>query len=108
MSIPSASCDVQTGVMAASAAFVSRQLRPAMLPLSSMRKMVSNWRRKAYGESEEVDWEVVVSRGVYAGGASMGAEFDCVFADGLFKNGFFEGERLEVLLLRLLLLLLLG
>lgn len=51
MSRPSASWAVQIGAMAAIAAEVSRHDRPAMDPLSSMRKRVSKVRRKAYGES---------------------------------------------------------
>ena len=47
MSIPSASWAVQIGVMLAKAAEVSRQDRPAMEPLSSMRKIVSKVARKA-------------------------------------------------------------
>lgn len=49
--MPSESYSVQMGVIASRAAEVSRQLRPAMLPLSSMRNIVSNWDRKEYGES---------------------------------------------------------
>ena len=45
--MPSASCWVQIGVMAARAAEVSRHERPAMLPLSSIRKIVSKLERKA-------------------------------------------------------------
>lgn len=41
MSMPSASCWVQIGVIDASAALVSRHERPAMEPESSIRKMVS-------------------------------------------------------------------
>ena len=55
MSIPLASCVVQIGVIALRAAEVSRQLRPAILPESSIRKTVSNWVRKEYGESADVD-----------------------------------------------------
>ena len=45
--MPSASYWVQIGVMAASAAAVSRHERPAMLPESSIRKIVSNVDKKA-------------------------------------------------------------
>jgi len=89
MSMPSASYSVQMGVMADSASEVSRQLRPAMEPLSSMRKTVSNCARNAYGESalfELAGFEVwtlwagtaagaMVGGGVleYAGGGSCAA-----------------------------------
>ena len=46
MSIPSASCSVQMGVMVFSASAVSRQERPAMEPESSIRKTVSKVERK--------------------------------------------------------------
>ena len=46
MSMPSASYLVQTGAMEESAAEVSRQERPCMLPESSIKKIVSNWERK--------------------------------------------------------------
>ena len=58
MSIPSASCCVQIGVMACSARAVSRQERPAMEPESSIRKRVSKVERKEKSVSpveEEVD-----------------------------------------------------
>ena len=45
--MPSASCCVQIGAMAARAEDVSRHERPAMLPLSSIRKIVSKLDRKA-------------------------------------------------------------
>lgn len=51
MSMPSASCLVQIGVMDLRAAATSRQERPAMLPESSMRKTVSKVPRKAKGSS---------------------------------------------------------
>lgn len=47
MSMPSASYWVQIGAMEARAEAVSAQERPAMLPESSMRKMVSKVERKA-------------------------------------------------------------
>lgn len=74
MSIPSASCDVQMGAIALSAASVSRQLRPAMLPLSSIRKTVSNSRKKAYGESSPATGFVVAGEGARsaAGAAEYG------------------------------------
>lgn len=50
-SMPSASCAVQMGAMVRRAAEVSRHERPAMLPESSMTKMVSKVERKAYGSS---------------------------------------------------------
>lgn len=51
MSMPSASCAVQIGVMDLRAAATSLQERPAMLPESSMRKTVSKVPRKANGSS---------------------------------------------------------
>lgn len=63
MSIPSASCAVQIGVMAFKAADTSFQDRPAMLPESSIRKMVSKSERKAYGSS---------GASLYGGGADVG------------------------------------
>lgn len=68
MSIPSTSRSVQMGAMADRAASVSRQLRPAMLPLSSTRKRVSNWLRNAYGESVPVVWLAI---GVCATGVKL-------------------------------------
>jgi len=47
MSIPSASWAVQIGVMVRRARDTSRHERPAMLPESSIRKIVSNWLRNA-------------------------------------------------------------
>ena len=46
MSMPSASYLVHMGVMACSASAVSRQERPAMLPESSIRNIVSKVARK--------------------------------------------------------------
>jgi hypothetical protein len=62
------------GVIAVSAAVVSRQLRPAILPLSSIRNLVSNSVRKAYAESA-ADWigpatVAELMGGEYAGGAA--------------------------------------
>lgn len=54
MSIPLASWVVQMGVIAERAAAVSRQLRPAIEPLSSIKNTVSNCVRNAYGESDVV------------------------------------------------------
>ena len=51
ISMPSASWAVQIGVMDFNASAVSFQLRPAMLPLSSIKKTVSKEERKAYGSS---------------------------------------------------------
>ena len=48
MSTPSESCVVQIGTMAASADAVCCQLEPAMEPLSSMRKTVSNFLSPEY------------------------------------------------------------
>ena len=47
MSMPSLSWAVQMGAMAEIAAAVSRHLAPDMLPLSSIKKTVSKWERKA-------------------------------------------------------------
>ena len=47
MSIPSLSWAVQIGVIASRACAVSRHERPAILPESSMRKIVSKVERKA-------------------------------------------------------------
>ena len=87
--MPSASWLVQIGVMALRAAAVSRQLRPAMLPESSMRKTVSNSVRNAYGESEVVSiapgMTVPLAGGEYAGGASVlcwGRRVGVVLANG--------------------------
>lgn len=64
MSIPSASCAVQIGVMDLRAAATSLQERPAMLPESSMRKMVSKVLRKAKGSSVgEPTFELDEARG---------------------------------------------
>lgn len=52
MSIPSLSYFVQIGAIAAMASLASFQSSPLMLELSSTRKMVWNWPRKAYWESD--------------------------------------------------------
>src|ERR1051326_8423698 len=51
MSMPSASCAVQMGVMVSRACCVSRHDRPAMLPESSIKNTVSKLLRKAYRSS---------------------------------------------------------
>lgn len=79
--------------MAASAAEVSLQLRPAILPLSSMRKIVSNSLKNAYGESSQTCIDEAKSAGLfgaaeYGGGAPMfstgfGLRVGTVVANGL-------------------------
>ena len=73
--------------MAAKAAEVSRQERPAIDPESSIRKIVSKVVRKAYGLS--VDGAKEVAGAVYDGGAS----FDGV-AKGFSTVGGFAAEML--------------
>jgi hypothetical protein len=70
--MPSLSCWVQTGVIDASAALVSRHDRPAIEPESSIKKMVSKFDKKAYLLS--VDFAAEAVGGVYAGGASEWAD----------------------------------
>ena len=55
MSMPSESKLVQMGAMVARASATSRQERPAMLPESSMRNLVSKVERKANSLSGLVD-----------------------------------------------------
>lgn len=63
---------MQTGVIDASAALVSRHDRPAIEPESSIKNMVSKFDKKAYLLS--VDFAAEAVGGVYAGGASEWAE----------------------------------
>lgn len=72
MSMPSASWAVQMGVMVRRARDTSRQDRPAMLPESSIRKMVSNWLRNAYGSSGVESWESMDGEGDGARALGMG------------------------------------
>lgn len=76
MSTPLRSCSVQMGVMAARARETLSQREPAMLPESSMRKMVSKVARKAKRSSVVVLLVVVgveLVIGVRAGGCVWGA-----------------------------------
>jgi hypothetical protein len=104
--MPSESCAVQIGVMALSAAAVSRQLRPAILPLSSIRKIVSNCVRKAYGESSVIciapGTAAEFVGGEYAGGAGslrcLGRRVGVVVANGfviLFDAAGAVGDTLD-------------
>ena len=99
---------MQTGAIADRAEEVSRQDLPAMDPESSIRKMVSKVRRKAYGESSPVC--IVLERsagengtllagallvfavaGEYGGGGSLaaGRRVGMVVANGLFVSKLF-------------------
>lgn len=99
------------GVMAVNADAVSRQLRPAILPLSSMRKMVSNWVRNAYGESSVncigPGTTAELAGGEYAGGAEslrgFGRRVGVPLANGFVVNAslillFVEGTKDGVVL----------
>lgn len=81
ISIPSASCAVQMGVMVIKASAVWRQRLPAMEPESSITKIVSKVSRNAYASSatgagaeglllDALDWTAAFGAAVYAGGAS--------------------------------------
>jgi hypothetical protein len=81
MSIPSASCAVQMGVMVIKASAVWRQRLPAMEPESSITKIVSKVSRNAYASSatgagaeglllDALGWTAAFGAAVYAGGAS--------------------------------------
>lgn len=79
-------------MIALSAAEVSRQLRPAILPESSIKKIVSNCVRNAYGESDATAVEpgrtTPLDGGEYAGGASAG--LGLLVGVGA-ENGLLEG-----------------
>ena len=70
ISMPSLSWAVQIGAMDEMAAAVSRHFAPDMLPLSSIRKTVSKWLRKANWLSVPAAVEAFVGA-EYAGGASL-------------------------------------
>lgn len=70
MSIPSASWATQIGVIASRALAVSRHERPAIDPLSSIKKTVSNEVRNAYRSS----FIAVVVEGMVGATTGAGAE----------------------------------
>lgn len=86
MSIPSASCAVQIGVMVSSAARVSFHRLPAIDPESSTSITVSKLERNAYGSSEpSFDPATICALG---SGAAFGAGEYAGGASAWFLKGF--------------------